>query len=299
MPTIEVTMDLPFHLRARDTLKVSYDDVCREMPQAELAGCDLEITFSGRAVDAHGDLDLPGDRRTTVSFRIVAPPDLTDGVVDQFAILDCREILNRIIAAYQATTGEVDNAGFISPLGTSDMQLFAEILVDGQDFRDRRPPAFGHINTLPLGNDQAGEFQRYVVGEESLPLAKLFITGAMLSQERGQYPLAVVQAATAVELRTTQVVSARLREAGWSAPAIRLYERRVPLSEKLELPRTDPRSLRTYFDGANGFADVLRDARGPLLLERRNGVVHRGHLPSRQEALQAVQTAQTFLRVVS
>ena len=254
---------------------------------AELAGCNVDITF----------LHPAGELRTTVSIKVIAPTNAPPEVVDHFAIGDCLEILNRIIDAYQATTEEAINGGFIFPLGVSDMQLFAEIHVDGRDIRDRWPSHRGW--TGPLGKDEADEFERYLVGDENLPLAKLLMTRSALSLERGEYTLAVIQAATAVELRATETVSNRLKEAGWSDAAIAAYERGLTLGGKLDLPRTDPRSLETYFDGVDGFAEVLQDARSRLV-ELRNNVVHRGHLASpRQEAVEVVTIAHTFLRVVS
>ena len=80
--------------------------------------------------------------------------------MNTFAIRNCLEILNRVIASYQATTGEVIDAGFIFPMGTSDMQLFAEIRVNGEDIRDRWPSL--RFDTSPLSLGEVDEFKREV-----------------------------------------------------------------------------------------------------------------------------------------
>ncbi len=215
--------------------------------------------------------------------------------MNTFAIRNCLETLNRVIASYQATTGEVIDAGFIFPMGTSDMQLFAEIRVNGEDIRDRWPSL--RFDTSPLSLGEVDEFKRYLTGQDDLPLFKLFLTNAVLSLERGQYPLAVVQAATAIELRITQVVSSRLNVAGWSSAAIKRYEGKT-LGDKLSIPKTDPRSLETYYSQVAGFPNLYKEAAKDLT-PLRNKVIHRGYLPSHEEAIRAVNVAREFLKIVN
>ncbi|MBI3954241.1 MAG: hypothetical protein HY330_06980 [Chloroflexi bacterium] len=318
MPTIEVTIDLPFYLRVENTLAVLYEQVCQEAQLQELKGQRLIITFSRRpagAIDKSGPSDraitarsrgliplfVPKERitvakeRTTVAIKVQTASTFSKDHVGTFAIVNCLEILNRIIASYQATTMEFSNAGFIFPLGISDMQLFAEIRVNGKDIRDRWPSH--NIYTFPLSADEAKGFKRYLTGEEALPLSRLFLTNATLSLNRGQYPLAVLQAATAVELKVTQIVSGKLRAAGWSDQAVEPYER-MTLGQKLQIPQTDPRSLETYFRSVSGFIDMykwVRDDLAPL----RNRVAHRGYLASLEEAKSAVEMAHGFLKIVT
>ena len=59
---------------------------------------------------------------------------------------------------------------------------------------------------------------------------RLFLTNAILSLEQGQYSLAVLQVATAVELHTTQYVSGELKVAGWSPKEVTDYEEKTRTS---------------------------------------------------------------------
>ena len=291
-------------------MTLRYEAVCKESQVPELMGQDVQITFSRRpagAIDKSDPEELgeiftilgfhgsPPRERTTVSLKAETPSDLSEESVNTFAIRNCLNILNRIIASYQATTGEVSNAGFIVPLGTSDMQLFAEIRVNGEDIRDRWPSH--NICTAPLSRDQITEFEGYLTGQEDLPLSRLFLTNAILSLEQGQYPLAVLQAATAVELRLTQVIRKKLALREWPAEAIEPYER-LTLGQKLRLPRTDPRSLKFHVGRVAGFSR-LHNQVDQELTKLRNDVAHRGFLASHEEAKRAVEIARGFLRMVS
>ena len=104
---------------------------------------------------------------------------------------------------------------------------------------------------------------------------------------QGQYSLAVLQAATAVELRITQVVSSRLETAGRSSKAIKRYEDKT-LGGKLQIPKTDPRSLETYYSQVAEFPN-LYEGTAQNLTPLRNKVIHRGYLPSHEEAIEAVK----------
>lgn len=297
MSTVEVTFDLPFYLRVANALTIPYEKMCQEAQVPELVGCTLGITFSQRDAGKINKMSHPNVQyeRTTVSIKVETSLNLSEDSVGRFAIVNCLEILNWVITSYQATTTEVSNAGFIFPLGTSDMQLFAEIRVNGNDFRDRWP---GHsLNTFPLSVDEAKEFERYLTRQEDLPLSRLFWTNASLSLERGQYPLAVLEAATAVEVKVTQIVTGKLKAAGWSDQAIKPYER-MTLGQKLQIPRTDPRSLETYFNTVSEFPTTYKQVKDDLT-PLRNRVAHRGHMASHEEARQAVSMARKFLKALS
>jgi len=296
MPTIEVAIELPFYLRVEDVMTVRYEQVCKEAQLPELVGQDLEITTSRRCAGQINKMSQPQVQyeRTTVGIKVGTHSNLSQESVSTFAISNCLEILNHLIASYQATTGEVSNAGFIEPLGTSDMQLFAEIRVNGKDFRDRWP---GHsLNTFPLSADQGTEFKLYLASQHDLPLSKLFLTSATLSLERGQYSLAISQAATAVELRMTQYVVDKLTGAGWSAQKIKDYEEKT-LGQKLRFDQADLRSLEKHFGSVANFSSLhacLKNWFTPL----RNKVIHRGHLASHKEAIEAIKVAREFLKTL-
>ena len=294
MPTVNVTMELPFYLRLEAPISVSYDRVCSDPKIPELSGRTILVEFTRRPV-------LPIDRsdwqyvRTTVSITLKTPGKLSTASINTFAIQNCLEIINRVITSYQATTGSVHNAGIISPIGMSDVQLFADIRVDGKNFRDRWP---GHSTyTFPLQEDELEKFNNYLSDRNSIPLSRLFLTNASLSLQRGQYPLAILQGATAVELRVTQVIIDKLKASGWSIKAIEPYEK-MTLGIKVQLPRTDPRSLETYFNKTAGFSDIYKRVRVDLI-PLRNKVIHFGYLASHQEALQAVMITRDFLSIVA
>lgn len=294
MSSVEVTIDLPFFLRLEDPLTVGYEQVCQASQLPGLVGQDVQITFSRTPAGAIDKSEWPLKERSAVAIRLETATPISSDSVNTFAIRNCLEILNRIILSYLATTGEASNAGFITSLGTSYMQLFAEIKVDDEDFRDRWPSQ--SLNTFPLETGQVQKFTAFLLSKEEWPV-RLFHTNAVLSLEQGQYSLAVLQAAMAVELRLTQVISHKLREAGWSDQAIEPYEREF-ISRKLQMPRTDPRSLETYYHDANRFDSVYKRVRDDLV-PLRNRVAHRGHLPGHQDAIEAVKAAREFLRIVS
>jgi len=126
---------------------------------------------------------------------------------------------------------------------------------------------------------------------------RLFLTNAILSLEQGQYSLAVLQVATAVELHTTQYVSDKLKVAGWSPKKITDYAEKT-LGQKLRFAKPDLRSLETHFGNGTNFSSLhsrLKNWFGPL----RNKVIHRGYLASHEEAKEAVETAREFLKIVN
>jgi len=293
MFNVEVTIELPFFLRLEGSISVKYDEVCKKSVLQELSEHDIKITFSRRPAASIDKSDISYER-STIMLKLEAQKQLSGDSINFFATRNCLEILNRIITSYQVTTGDVNNAGFIFSMGTSDMQLFADIRVNGMDIRDRWP--FHKYNTIPLSKNKETEFKAYLTNQQDLPLSNLFFTNAALSLERGQYPLAILQAATAVELRITQVICGKLMTAGWSDKAIKPYTNKT-LGGKLKIPNTDLRSLETYFNGVKGFPDVymkVKDNLTPL----RNNVAHRGYLASDAEAVKTVKIARDFLKIV-
>lgn len=293
MHNIKVTVDLPFFLRLTKPLTVSYESVCKESPLPELKGKKVRITFLRRPTD---DIDDPEIRKvqSTIVIKVNTQEELSDEFVGTFAINNCREIINNIISSYQATTLQVVNAGFTIPLGTSHMQLFAEIIVDGRDFRDRYP--YCSINTSPLTPDQLKEFKRYLINTDQLPLSRLFLTLGILLLEQGQYSLAVLQSAMAVELRLTQYISKKLIAKRWPNEAIEDYEAQN-ITRKLDYRKKDLRSLKYYFS-STAFYEMYKKLKKELI-EPRNRVVHRGYLASHSEAIKTVELAREFFKIVS
>ena len=114
--TVKVTVDLPFFLRLENSVAASYKDVCKEAPLQELSSQSVQISFSSRpsgAIDRSGH----GWEHSTVAIEMNLPAPLTEESVGTFAVLNCREILNRVILSYRAITSEVDNADSLNPLG--------------------------------------------------------------------------------------------------------------------------------------------------------------------------------------
>lgn len=296
MVSLRVIVDLPFYLRLAKPIKVSYDDVCQEAPLTELSGESVDISF---AEIPSGRIDKSGmeSAHSQVILEMSLPALLADKAIGTFAINNCREVLNRLILSYQAASGEVSNAGFIHPLGTSDMQFFADIRVDGEDVRDRWP--FHSFTNMPLSPDQRDRFDLFLTGKERLPLPTLFLTNATLLLETGQYSLSVVQAASAVELRLTEYIVGKLAAAAWSATKLHSYTDKT-LGAKLGLgrmPLDEKESLPTYLEPQPWFPQLFSQLKDPLN-RVRNHIMHDGHLATQNEALQAVQIAVRFLRRV-
>ncbi|HLA80009.1 MAG TPA: hypothetical protein VJP78_00045, partial [Thermoleophilia bacterium] len=122
MTTIEVSIELPFFLRLESPFSIEYDKVCQGSQGAELLGTEVEISFFRRLADT---VDRSGwlAPRSTVVIRVETTTRLSDECIDRFAVLNCMEILNKLVDSYQAVTGEVSNAGFIVRVGMSDIQL--------------------------------------------------------------------------------------------------------------------------------------------------------------------------------
>lgn len=293
MHKITVTIDLPFFLRLEKPLTIPYEKVCRESQLSELKGRKIHIAFSRSPADDIDKSEIMKDR-STIAIKVNTPKKLSNESIDIFAISNCREIINNVITSYQATTKQVSNVGCICPLGTSDMQLFAEIMVDGHDFRDRWPSH--NINTIPLQLDQVKKFKRYLNGREDLPLSDLIFTNARISLEQGQYSLAVLQAATAIELRLTQVIHKKLISRRWPNEAIEPYEK-LTLGQKLRIQKKDPRSLKYHYGKVVGFSDLFKKLDSEIT-PLRNKVVHKGYLASHDETIQAVKLANEFLKMV-
>lgn len=289
-------MDLPFYLRLENPINVSYDEICLDSHITELSGSKIQIAFSNKDAPSIDKSDW-SHTRTTITLTLKTQMQISDETVNNFTMNNCLEIINRVITSYQAITGEISNAGYILPLGTSDIQLYADIRIGKKDFRDRFP---GHNqNTFPLEANKVTEFKSYLTNQKKVPLSKLFITNARVSLERGQYSLSILQGATAVELRVAQIVIERLKAAGFSDEAIKPYEK-MTLSNKLNIPKTDPRSLETYYDRVNGFMDIYRMVRGgSSWIKLRNNVAHRGHLATKPEALRAFRIVNKFLTIVN
>jgi hypothetical protein len=138
MPAVKVKIDLPFYLNLENRVRVSYDKVCTESLVPELSGENIQITFSSRQASLIDKSGWPHEQ-TTVTITVKTATPLSGDSVSTFAIRNCLEVLNRVIMSYQATTGELSNSGYILPLGTSDMQLFADItLMEGTFVIDGR-----------------------------------------------------------------------------------------------------------------------------------------------------------------
>jgi hypothetical protein len=293
MFNIKVIVDLPFFIQLEKPLTVSYENVCKESLLPELKGKKVKIAFSQRFAS---DIDKSewSKVRSNITIKVSTPVSLSEMSIFTFTVHNCREIINNIISSYQATTLQTDNVGFIIQLGTSYMQLFAEILVNGKNIRDRYPSY--SANTSPLTEAQLREFKRYLRDKDNLPLSRLFLTNASLLLEQGQYSLAVLQSAMAVELRLTQVIRKKLIKRRWPNEAIVPYEQ-LTLGNKLGIHKADPRSLEFHFSKISGFSEMFKKLDSKIN-QPRNRVLHKGYMASLNEAVQAVVLAKEFFKIV-
>lgn len=294
MCTVKVTIALPFRLHLNNRIRISYNEVCKDLIVPELRDQKIQIVFSHIQAPSIDNSDWSHER-TTVTITVKTSTQLSGDSVNTFAVRNCLEILNKIIMSYQATTGQWANSGYIVPLGTSDLQLFADIRVNGEDIRERWP---GHsIYIYSLQKAKIKEFRSYLTGQRDLPLSKLFHINAILSLERGQYSLSVLQAATAIELQFTQAISKRLKARGWPIEAIEPFQS-LTLGQKLRITKKDPRSLEFHFGRVDGFSQLFKQLDNKLRV-LRNKVAHNGFLASQPDAKSAVELVNKFLNTVN
>ena len=270
-----------------------YGDVCQESPVADFEGQELRISFASRDAENIDNSSFGFHQRTTITIQISCDARPSDDVINTFAINNCRELVNRVVIAYQATTGEVDNGGFITPVGTSYMRLFAEIYLDGDDVRDRWP--FRSGTNISLSGDEVERFREYVTGGNSLPIGNLMLTNASIQAEQGQYSLAVFLAAAAVESRLTAYVVEKMEGDQIHQREITKYKNK-PLGYKLGRIAGEADSIETYLGGDEAYASLHAKLKGRLNKELRIPVVHNGHLASRDEAREANDLAYQFFR---
>lgn len=279
---LRLEIEVPFYMRLEDSWTLPYSRLC---PKPRLAIIENEVITVGfdavsRQIDNSGLIAT----RTVIVIDVTSKVVLTDQEVNTFFIRDSLRILNRLIASYQAVTGEVRNAGYIELLGMSDVQLFANLSVDGQNIRDRWP--FHNANTFPLERPEIEQIQQKMLGARMVP-ESLFSANAQLLTNRGQYSLAVVQAAVAVELRITRFIVRRLRHQGRSKTYVEAY-RRETLGRKVRHVAPDPRSLEVYCSARPRLKELLRRLRTSFT-PLRNRVAHEGHLASQEEALRCLR----------
>ena len=282
---IEVQIPLPFALRATKALRIPYSDLCPDGAITELQGDKVLIDFR-TYVDPFADKSALPARRTTLMLSIETDSTIDENIASHFALTNALIIANRTISSFQAATHDWHNAGFISPVGLEHLQLYAEILLDGTSIRDRWP--FKSAFSIPITPQQEQDFERFVRGE-ALPLHELFLANASVLLNRGEYSLAVVQWAEAVEMWLTEQVCAFLRNRGETPQVITGYEDRT-LGGKLNHKFSDE-----CFTWANhpGMLKALQDDLNAL----RNKVIHRGHLATESEAHKANAAAVDFIRM--
>jgi hypothetical protein len=296
VPEINISLELPYFLRFEKPMNLAYDAVCQERPVAEFEGRDLRVSFTSHEAKNSDRSEIGFHLRTTINVQISCDATPSDDSISTFAILNTRELVNRIVNAYQATTGEVENAGFISPIGTSYVQLFAEIFLDGEDVRDRWPGRNG--TNFPLSSDEVDRIEEYVTGEKSLPISSLLLTNGSLLAEQGQYSLAVFLAAAAGESQLTAYVAERMEQKEISRRRIAFYQRK-PLGYKLGRQQGEADSIETYFDGNDGYSDLHCRLKDRLNTRLRIPVVHHGYIATREDALEANNLARQFFRILA
>lgn len=285
-------IEVPFYIRLEGSWSLPYARLCPKPRLASLESTDVTVGFDAadRRIDNSGNVA----RRSVIVIEATSGKMLTDEDARKFLISDSLRILNRLIASYQAVTGAVSNAGYIEPLGLSDIQLFANLSVDGQDIRDRWP---GHsTNTFPLDGPEVEQIQQRMLGARMVP-ELLFSANARVLINRGQYSLAVVQAAVAAELRITRFIVRRLRGQGQSKEYIDKY-RGETLGTKVWHRAPDPRSLEVYCTTQPKFKALLRRLRKSFT-RLRGRVVHEGHLASQEEAMRCVRQMSEVFQVLS
>jgi hypothetical protein len=284
--TIKVQLKLPFYLQLEKQYTIPYLKMCSEK-LSKFKLCDIAISF----INKQCEYNMP-HQNTTIIIRLESSHSLTGDDVNFFVCRNCLEIINRVIMAYHAATGSWVNAGFINPIGLTEIQLNAEIFVNRNDFRDRKP--FHSFNSFPLEPEKEREFEDYLGGVK-IPLPRLLITNAILLLEQGQYSLSALQSIIAIEVHLSNEISEKLKLKGKSQKEIDEYLK-ATLGEKLLSSRPDDERAETYWSKINGFPNIYTKIKSDYKI--RNDIAHKGYIASKNEARNVVTLARDFIKLI-
>lgn len=284
---VEVRLKFPFYLQLKKQYKVPYGNICTEQLN-QLKSSDIEISFLHNQCESEFT-----HMNTTIIIRSESPYPLNEVDVNFFTCSNCLEIINRVIMAYHASTGSWSNAGFINLIGLTEIQLNAEISLNGNDFRDRKP--FQSFCNFPLQQEQEREFEDYLCGA-MMPFSRLSITNAILLLEQGQYSLSVLQAIIAIEVHLSNEIIKKLKQNGKSQMEINKYSE-LTLGGKLSFSPSDDKSAEKYWSNINGFTTLhskIKNDLNPLRIK----IVHYGYIPNKDEAVSAINVARKFIKSI-
>ncbi len=214
-------------------------------------------------------------------------------LVGKFVSTECRKIVNFLIKSYQSVTGSWSNAGLISPIGTSYLQINSQIKVD-EEYLDTR--AFEAVNTFLLDSSEKKTLLEHMVGKRPLNLPKVYFTIARVLQERGYYSLSYIQTVRAIETIITEFILKKMQIGKCSIKEITDYKN-GNLGNKLnnfKIP--DPRKLDTHL-GSKPNWNVIHSNLDKMRI-KRNNIIHYSDDASKDESLLAITHGKDFFSIL-
>lgn len=169
---LTVDIPLPYHLRLNDFPTLKYSDLAIDDKLDEILDAKISIKF------------LKSEKFNTILLiELELEKKFDSSLVGKFVYTECRKIINFLIKSYQSVTGSWSNAGLISPIGTSFLQINSKIKTDGNKLKTQ---AFSFINTSLLDTNEQIQVFEHIVGKKPLNLPKVYFTIARELQERAR-----------------------------------------------------------------------------------------------------------------
>lgn len=276
---------LPFYLRLEAEVKVDYDVLPILTKRAALEG----KTFRVRPISVPayvGRSGMPSPRSTLeIVLETKKLPQGLKAALSDGLLPEVLAVVNHVIDAYRSATRETRNGGFVTRLGLSDLQLFAELELDGVHLRDRWPePSF---NTFPLAPNRKGDFLACVADASMITPESIFLCEAMIALARGQYCQSFILGTVVIEVRLTEAIAANLTK----LDAQGFRGRKLTLGNKLRLKPNDKAYAPKHFRHLGGFQGFWDDLK--CINKTRNAILHHGHLTvTSEEAAAAIKAAR-------
>jgi len=279
---LTVKIPLPYRLRLKDFPIVQYSNIAIDDKPNELSNAKISIKF------------LESENYNTILLIELALEYKCDSrFIGKFVYTECNKIVNLLIKSYQSVTGSWSNAGLISPIGTSYLQVNSQITADGKKINAR---AFQLINTFPLKPSEQIKVLEHLVGREPLNLPKIYFTIARELHERGNYSLSYVQTVRAIETTITEFIVNKMQISNFSINEINAYKK-LPLGNKLnnwKIP--DPRKLDTHLGSKPNWKTIHSYLN--KIKNKRNNIIHHSEDASRDESLLAINIGNEFFSIL-
>lgn len=279
---LTVTIPLPYRLRLKDLPRLSYSDIDIDDKLSELSDAKIIIKF------------LESESQNTIlQIKLELEKEIDSRLVGKFVSTECRKIVNLIIKSYQSVTGSWSNAGLISPIGTSYLQINSRIEVNGEIINAQ---AFQFVNTFLLNSSEQIQVFEHIVGKKALNLPKVYFTIARELQERGNYSLSYVQTVRAIEAAITEFIVKKMQISKSSVKEITDYKN-CSLGKKLKnFKISDPQRLDTHLGSYQNWGVIYTNL--DRMRDKRNKIIHHSDDASKDESLQAITNGKEFFSML-